>query len=182
MNDQMNDQPNDESRPSHTISESPASSNEERSPSPVEKNQQGGVTPPVQGERKPQRDRRFKQQRQRPAGNRFEQRSHADGNKEVSIVVPLYNEEQSLPELYEKLKSVLNRHGRYEIWFIDDGSTDGSIRVLQDLRQRDRRVKIIRFRRNYGKSAALSVGFLHASGDIVITLDADLQDDPEEIP
>src|SRR5271169_6783626 len=174
MNDQMNDQPNDESRPSHTISESPASSNEERSPSPVEKNQQGGVTPPVQGERK--------QQRQRPAGNRFEQRSHADGNKEVSIVVPLYNEEQSLPELYEKLKSVLNRHGRYEIWFIDDGSTDGSIRVLQDLRQRDRRVKIIRFRRNYGKSAALSVGFLHASGDIVITLDADLQDDPEEIP
>ncbi len=182
MNDQMNDQQNNESQPPNTSSDSPVPSAEERVPSPGEKTQQGGNPPPAQAERKPQRDRRFKQQRQRPSGNRFEQRSHSEGNKEISIVVPLYNEEQSLPELYEKLKSVLNRQGRYEIWFIDDGSTDGSIRVLHDLRQRDRRVKIIRFRRNYGKSAALSVGFLHASGDIVITLDADLQDDPEEIP
>ena len=72
--------------------------------------------------------------------------------------------------------------GRYEIIFVDDGSTDGTNRVLQSLRNRDRRIKIIRFRRNYGKSAALSVGFQHAQGEKVITMDADLQDDPAEIP
>ncbi len=101
---------------------------------------------------------------------------------EVSIVVPLYNEEQSLRELYDNIRDAMNRLNRYEIIFVDDGSTDGSFRVLQDLRQRDRRVKIIRFRRNYGKSAALSVGFANAEGQFVITMDADLQDDPNEIP
>jgi len=103
-------------------------------------------------------------------------------NTEVSVVIPLYNEEQSLRELYEQLRTVLNRTGRYEILFIDDGSTDGSTRVLHELRRRDRRVKIIRFRRNYGKSAALSVGFHHAQGAFIVTMDADLQDDPNEIP
>jgi glycosyltransferase involved in cell wall biosynthesis len=100
----------------------------------------------------------------------------------VSIVIPLYNEEQSLRELYDNIRSALGRVGRYEILFVDDGSTDGSYRILQDLRQRDRRVKLIRFRRNFGKSAALSVGFANAVGEIVVTMDADLQDDPEEIP
>jgi glycosyltransferase involved in cell wall biosynthesis len=105
-----------------------------------------------------------------------------DGSKQISVVIPLLNEEQSLRELHEQLRSVLNRLGRYEIIFIDDGSTDGSPRVLHELRHRDKHVKIIRFRRNYGKSAALSVGFEKAEGDIVVTMDADLQDDPREIP
>ncbi|MBI3365137.1 MAG: glycosyltransferase family 2 protein [Ignavibacteriae bacterium] len=98
------------------------------------------------------------------------------------MVIPLYNEEQSLRELYDRIRNAVGRMGRYEIIFIDDGSTDGSMRVLHELRNRDRRVKIIRFRRNYGKSAALSVGFQQAEGSFVITMDADLQDDPSEIP
>lgn len=102
---------------------------------------------------------------------------------EVSVVIPVYNEELSLRELYEKLRRALDFcGGRYEIICVDDGSTDGSSRVLKDLRQRDNRIKIVRFRRNYGKSAAFSVGFQHAKGEYVITMDADLQDDPEEIP
>jgi len=124
--------------------------------------------------RPPRRDQR--QQRKPPEGG---QRDEAT---KVSVVVPLLNEEQSLRELFDSLRNVLNRMGKYEIVFVDDGSTDGSARVLQELRQRDRRVKIIRFRRNYGKSAALSVGFHHARGEFVITMDADLQDDPQEIP
>lgn len=124
------------------------------------------------------RDRRNQQQR----GRREGQQSHREGGNDLSIVIPVYNEEQSLRELYESIRSIANRLGRYEIIFVDDGSTDGSMRVLHDLRNRDRRVKIIRFRRNYGKSAALSVGFAHAEGSIVVTMDADLQDDPMEIP
>jgi glycosyltransferase involved in cell wall biosynthesis len=130
------------------------------------------------------RDRRNRGQGQRPQqqGQRPEQHQQRQGGTEVSIVVPLYNEEQSLRELYEKIKNGLNRISRYEIIFVDDGSTDSSFRVLEGLRQRDRRVKIVRFRRNFGKSAALSVGFSYAEGQFVITMDADLQDDPDEIP
>jgi glycosyltransferase involved in cell wall biosynthesis len=120
----------------------------------------------------------------RPRHNERRERggqSH-DGTKQISVVIPLLNEEQSLRELHEQLRGVLNRLGRYEIIFIDDGSTDGSMRVLHEIHHRDKHVKIIRFRRNYGKSAALSVGFEKADGDIVITMDADLQDDPREIP
>lgn len=131
-----------------------------------------------QDQRRPRQQNRQRQQGPRREGQQF----HEGGAKEVSIVVPLYNEEKSLRELYDKIRGGLNRVNRYEIIFVDDGSTDGSMRVLHDLRQRDRRVKIIRFRRNYGKSAALSVGFAHAEGNIVITMDADLQDDPAEIP
>jgi len=100
-----------------------------------------------------------------------------------SVVIPLYNERDSLSELYKQLTSVLERtFAGYELIFVDDGSMDGSIDALQELRARDRRVKIISFRRNYGKSAALSEAFRVTRGDVVITIDADLQDNPEEIP
>jgi glycosyltransferase involved in cell wall biosynthesis len=99
------------------------------------------------------------------------------------MVIPLFNEEESLRELYEAIRRVLDRMKKsYEIIFVDDGSTDGSYRVLQELHARDQHVKVIRFRRNFGKSAALSVGFHKARGRFVVTMDADLQDDPEEIP
>ncbi len=101
----------------------------------------------------------------------------------VTVVIPLYNEEESLVELYARLTDVLAGYtGRHELIFIDDGSTDGSLGTLPELRARDRRVKIISFKKNFGKSAALQEAFRAARGDIVITIDADLQDDPREIP
>lgn len=101
----------------------------------------------------------------------------------VSVVVPLLNEEESLRELYQRLKAVFARmKSTYEIIFVDDGSTDGSFQVLKDLHVSDPNVKAIRFRRNFGKSAALSVAFREAEGEFIITMDADLQDDPDEIP
>ena len=104
-------------------------------------------------------------------------------NIEISVVIPLYNEEQSVKELADQLKTTLMRlGGRYELIFVDDGSTDNSFRVLRDLHFRNNRIKVIRFRRNYGKSAALMVGFQRAQGEFIVTMDADLQDDPAEIP
>ena len=99
------------------------------------------------------------------------------------MVIPLYNEEDSLKELHQQLRTTLSRMNlRYELLFIDDGSTDRSFQVLRDLKRMDKHVKIVRFRRNYGKSAALAVGFEKSQGNVVITMDADLQDDPSEIP
>ena len=101
----------------------------------------------------------------------------------ITVLIPVYNEEESLPELFDKLESVLSEMGHdYEYVFVDDGSVDKSLLVLRELHEKHRTVKVISFRRNYGKSAALSVGFKEATGDIVITMDADLQDDPGEIP
>jgi len=101
----------------------------------------------------------------------------------ISVLVPCYNEEESLPELYAKLEQVMHERGYdYEYVFVDDGSTDRTIAVLRELAQRSNRVSVIGFRRNYGKSAALNVGFRAVSGDVIVTMDADLQDDPEEIP
>ena len=102
---------------------------------------------------------------------------------QISIVIPLLNEEESLAELYQWLTKVLtlNRFS-YEIIFIDDGSTDGSWRVIMQLAEKDAQVRGIRFLRNYGKSQALHAGFKAAEGEVVITMDADLQDSPDEIP
>lgn len=101
----------------------------------------------------------------------------------VSVVVPLLDEEGTLEELHAKLTAVLTRLGRpYEILFVDDGSRDGSPRILKKLAASDPAVGYLRFRRNFGKSAALDAAFRRARGEIVITMDADLQDDPEEVP
>lgn len=104
-------------------------------------------------------------------------------SKDLSIIVPLLNEEESLPELLAWIRSVMNANGyEYEVLFIDDGSTDGSWAKIQELAKGDERIKGISFRRNYGKSAALYEGFAKAEGRVVVTMDADLQDSPEEIP
>src|SRR3972149_4609813 len=101
----------------------------------------------------------------------------------VSVVVPLYNEEESLPELLENIEGALKKIKKpFEVIFVDDGSTDGSFGVLKGLHKGNKNVKVIRFRRNFGKSAALSIGFAEALGTFVVTMDADLQDDPAEIP
>ena len=101
----------------------------------------------------------------------------------ISVVVPLYNESESLDELYEGIVQTIEAMGiDFEILFVDDGSTDSSFEVLSALRSRDPRVKIIRFMANFGKAAALQAGFDASTGDYIITMDADLQDDPTEIP
>ena len=102
---------------------------------------------------------------------------------DVSVVVPLFNEEDSLPELVEWIRKVCRAHQLdFEIILVDDGSTDGSWQVIEKLSRNDNEVKGIRFRRNYGKSAALHQGFQVTEGEVVITMDADLQDSPDEIP
>lgn len=101
----------------------------------------------------------------------------------ISVVVPLYNEEESLPELTVWIGRVMETHGfDYEVIFVDDGSRDASWRVVCDLQKENPHIRGIRFRRNYGKSAALYCGFEAARGEVVITMDADLQDSPDEIP
>jgi glycosyltransferase involved in cell wall biosynthesis len=101
----------------------------------------------------------------------------------LSIVVPLYNEEESLPELCSWIKSVVDQHGyTYEVLLIDDGSRDDSWKVIQTIAASNPNIKGIKFQRNYGKSAALNEGFKAAQGDVVITMDADMQDSPDEIP
>jgi glycosyltransferase involved in cell wall biosynthesis len=102
---------------------------------------------------------------------------------DISVVVPLFNEEESLPELTAWIDRVMKVHNfTYEVWMIDDGSTDDSWKVVQQLREKNPNLKAIKFQRNYGKSPALYVGFKHVCGDVVITMDADLQDSPDEIP
>lgn len=102
---------------------------------------------------------------------------------DISIVVPLYNEDESIPELYEWIDRVMKEnHFSYEVIFIDDGSNDRSWQIIEDLKIQSPHVKGIKFRRNYGKSPALYCGFKEAEGDVVMTMDADLQDSPDEIP
>lgn len=102
---------------------------------------------------------------------------------DISVIVPLYNEEESLPELVAWIKRVMDENNfSYEIVMVDDGSKDNSWAVVEELRQENEAIKGIKFMRNYGKSAALYCGFEEAQGDVVITMDADLQDSPDEIP
>ncbi|HCL05039.1 MAG TPA: glycosyltransferase [Chitinophagaceae bacterium] len=102
---------------------------------------------------------------------------------DLSIVVPLYNEDESLPELCGWIESVMQQNGySYEVILVDDGSTDASWEVIQTIGKKNTNFKGIKFQRNYGKSAALNEGFKAASGDVVITMDADMQDSPDEIP
>ena len=104
-------------------------------------------------------------------------------NIDISVVIPLFNEEESLPELYNWIKRVMAANGfTYEIVFVNDGSTDGSWDVIKSFAAKDSGVHAIKFRRNYGKSPALYCGFKVAKGNVVITMDADLQDSPDEIP
>ncbi len=103
--------------------------------------------------------------------------------KDISIVVPLFNEEESIPELISWISEVMQKEGYdYEIIMVDDGSTDGSWGIVREEAEKDSRIHGISFRRNYGKSAALYCGFKRATGNVVVTMDADLQDSPEEIP
>lgn len=101
----------------------------------------------------------------------------------ISIIIPLYNEEESLPELISWINKVMLAHQyTYEVIMIDDGSTDSSWKVINQLKAENSSVRGIKFRRNYGKSAALNIGFEAANGEVIITMDADLQDSPDEIP
>src|SRR5690606_33321509 len=101
----------------------------------------------------------------------------------LTILIPLLNEAESLPELYQWITAVMQRNNySYEVVFIDDGSTDESWNIIEDLSNKDTNVKGIRFQKNFGKSQALHSGFAIAKGDVVITMDADLQDSPDEIP
>ena len=102
---------------------------------------------------------------------------------DISVIVPLFNEEESIPELYAWIERVMNSHNyEFEVIFVNDGSTDNSWNVIEKLSNEDPCVKGIKFRRHYGKSPALYCGFKAAQGDVVITMDADLQDSPDEIP
>jgi glycosyltransferase involved in cell wall biosynthesis len=102
---------------------------------------------------------------------------------EISVVIPLYNEEKSIEALYQKLREQLQKRDEsYEIIFIDDGSTDGSFEQIAKIHQSDSHVSAYKFKRNFGKSAGLGLGFEKAKGDLVVTMDADLQDDPVELP
>ena len=103
--------------------------------------------------------------------------------KKLSIVIPLYNEEESVHPLINEIRKVMNYMDmQHEVVFVDDGSNDLSLKKIKDVCRNDRRFKYISFRKNYGKSAALQMGFKNVTGDVVVTMDADLQDDPKEIP
>lgn len=106
-----------------------------------------------------------------------------DNNILVSVAVPLFNEEESAPVLYEKLKDVLDSlHAEYEIIFVDDGSTDDTFEVTRRIAKMDTRLRVIKFRRNFGQTPAMAAGIDHSRGEIIVTMDGDLQNDPLDIP
>lgn len=104
---------------------------------------------------------------------------------DISVISPIYNEAKNIKRLHREIQDLMDEryeHRDWEIIFIDDGSTDGSYRILREISEEDNKVKVIKFRRNFGQSAALNAGFDHAEGKIIITIDADLQNDPKDIP
>jgi len=104
-------------------------------------------------------------------------------NPKISVVLPVYNEEKNLRHIHREISQVMrSNYDGWEIIFVDDGSTDNSYRIMKDISEEDHNVKLIKFKKNFGQSAALSGGFKHSEGDIIVTLDADLQNDPKEIP
>lgn len=134
-------------------------------------------------ERVDRKDRDDRNQKSDPAGRQSETQQRIPPNEKISIVVPLFNEEQSLRPLYGEIRKVFeNTRRTYEIVFVDDGSTDKSLMRIKEIARMDKRVKYLSFQKNYGKSAALQMGFKMATGSVIITMDADLQDDPKEIP
>lgn len=147
-----------------------------RPPKPVDESAAAteGNQAPAQAQRPPQHNHPRPQQ---------QQQHQPRGNRKISVIVPLFNEEESLRPLAREIKKVFSMsNNNFEVLFIDDGSTDKSMVALKQLHAEDKRYKYLSFQKNYGKSAALQVGFQHATGDIIITMDADLQDDPNEIP
>ena len=103
--------------------------------------------------------------------------------KKLSIVLPVYNEEENIQPLYELLSVVLNKCGRdFEILFVDDGSNDNSFEVLKDIQSSDNKVRLIKLRSNFGQSAAMDAGIRNSKGDIIVMMDADMQNDPRDIP
>ncbi len=138
-------------------------------------------------EKKMEEKKEFRPYYKRRFYNKYRKDRTTNGNsfafKKISIVIPLYNEEESLKPLASLIKkSCTQSNLDFEVIFVDDGSTDSSLKVIKEINHEDRRFKYISFQKNYGKSAALQIGFKHVNGDVVITMDADLQDDPEEIP
>ncbi|MCU7495275.1 MAG: glycosyltransferase family 2 protein [Ignavibacteria bacterium] len=128
------------------------------------------------------RGRHYSSSYNRPTAAPSEAGSRKTSFKKISIVVPLYNEEESLHPLANEIKKAMRIiSAEYEVIFVDDGSTDKSLSVLKEISRIDPKFKYVSFRKNYGKSAALQVGFKQVTGDVVITMDADLQDDPNEI-
>ncbi len=102
---------------------------------------------------------------------------------EISVVIPAYNEEENLPVLYAQLKRTLDRLRKsYEIIFVDDGSTDSSFKVLEAISKRDKKVRVIKFRKNFGQTAAIDAGFKESKGKVIVVMDSDLQNDPSDIP
>ncbi|MBI5025520.1 MAG: glycosyltransferase family 2 protein [Nitrospirae bacterium] len=101
----------------------------------------------------------------------------------VSVIVPLYNEEENVRPLYEALKAAMEGYkGDYELLFVDDGSNDRTLQLLNEIAEKDKKARLLSFRRNFGQTAAFAAGFDHASGDVIVTIDGDLQNDPEDIP
>lgn len=142
--------------------------------------------PQQQGEKKGQKKYYYNRYRRRQGGPGkppFVAEQKKSSFKKVSVVVPLLNEEESLRPLYFEIKKTISGMViDYEVIFIDDGSTDQSLKVIKELAKTDPKIRYISFRKNYGKSAALHIGFKQVTGDVVVTMDADLQDDPKEIP